>query len=62
MSHTDAEALRAEVRAHYRQAATEASGCCFPADSSRGSSVLDPGPSPFYGAEDRAQLPVAACR
>ena len=61
MSHTDAEALRAEVRAHYGQAATQASACCSPADSSC-CSTLDAGPSPFYGAEDRAQLPVAAVR
>ncbi|WP_263731196.1 arsenite methyltransferase [Cellulomonas sp. SG140] len=61
MSQTGAESLRAQVRAHYGQAATEASACCSPAASSC-CSTLDAGPSPFYGAEDRAQLPVAAVR
>ena len=61
MSQTDAEALREQVRAHYGQAATEASACCSPADSSC-CSTLDSGSSPFYAAEDRAQLPVAAVR
>ncbi|CAL8969155.1 Arsenite methyltransferase [Cellulomonas sp. T2.31MG-18] len=61
MSQTDADALRAEVRAHYGQAATEASTCCSPAASSC-CSTLDAGPSPFYAAEEQAQLPVAAVR
>lgn len=62
MSQTDADALRAEVRAHYAQAATDAavppaqaaSGCC--------SAPAELSPSPFYDVADRAQLPVAAVR
>ena len=62
MSPTEAEALRAEVRAHYAQAAVEASSCCSSVGSSCCSTMSDAAPAPFYAAEDRAQLPVAAVR
>ena len=62
MSPTEAEALRADVRAHYAQAAVEASSCCSSVGSSCCSTVSDAAPAPFYAAEDRAQLPVAAVR
>ena len=62
MSRTEAEALRAEVRAHYALAAAEASSCCPPTGSSCCSAVTEAAPAPFYAAEDRAQLPVAAVR
>lgn len=65
MSRTDAEALRAEVQAYYARAATEASaGVSAEASPAASSCCPDPDAptSPFYGAQDRAQLPVAAVR
>ena len=62
MSQTEADALRAEVRAHYALAAAEASSCCSTTGSSCCSTVTEVAGVPFYAAEDRAQLPVAAVR
>ena len=62
MSRTEADVLRAEVRAHYAQAAVAASTCCSPVGASCCPTVTDAAPGPLYAAEDRAQLPVAAVR